>query len=40
MLESMHKDNVRVLHPPKKSSYPYDHEMEESFQRIIDDLED
>ena len=39
MLESMHKDNVRIIRPPNSSKHPYDYEMEENFQRIIDDFE-
>lgn len=40
LLESMHKDNVRVLPLKSQSSHPYDYQMEEDFQRIIDDFED
>lgn len=39
MLESMHKDNVKIVRPPNNSKHPYDYEMEENFQRIIDDFE-
>jgi len=40
LLESMHKDNVRVLPLKSQSSHPYAYQMEEDFQRIIDDCED
>lgn len=39
MLESTYKDNVKIVRPPNSYKHPYDYEMEENFQKIIDDFE-
>jgi len=39
MLESTYKDNIKIVRPPNSYKHPYDYEMEENFQKIIDDFE-
>jgi hypothetical protein len=43
LLDSMPDQNVRLLSSEKESqdsSFPYDHEMEENFQQIIEDFDE